>query len=241
MLSGERAVKTQRFSNPKYIGDPINICKIFNDYYADELLILDISASRSASKPNYSLIQRMAAQCSMPVTYGGGISSLDDASRLFQCGVEKICIHTSAFANPKLISLISHKYGSQSTVVSVNIKQSEHQPRVFLHSTNQFLDKSWQYYLHQFTDLGAGEVLLTSVDREGTEIGLDHSLVSAAVTACNVPLIISGGASSLSDCTSAFAHHASAVAAGSIFVYHGPHKAVLISYPTHEEYPRPTY
>ncbi len=231
LVQGSGLVKTRQFKDPKYVGDPNNAIRIFNDKAADELIVLDIEASRFRRGPNFEMISQFADECYMPVCYGGGITTVDDASRIFELGVEKVSIQTAALSDYNLISAISSRYGSQSVMVSVDVKRSRlGGDRLYASAQQKAIKPSWQEWMVGAVEAGAGEVLLTAVDREGTLSGLDLELISSAARSVPVPLIANGGVVSLDDIVAAFDAGASAVAAGAFFVFQGPHRAVLITY-----------
>ncbi len=236
LLKNGGLVKTQRFREPKYVGDPINAIRIFNEKEVDELMVLDIEASKTGTDPNYKLIEEFAGECFMPLAYGGGIKSIDQARRLFALGVEKICIQSSALEKPSFIHELSETFGSQSIIISIDLKRNWlGKVEVLNAATQKTLREPWLEVLVRLVDEGAGEVLLNTVDRDGTLSGPDLPLISKASTAINVPLIALGGISSLSDIKATIESGASAVAAGAFFVFHGPHRAVLITYPSYSE------
>lgn len=236
LLSDGGLVKTCRFSDPKYVGDPINAIRIFNEKEVDELMVLDISASHKGKGPDYDLIERFAGECFMPLCYGGGISSLEQARRLFSLGVEKVCLQTAVLDDPSLIEDIASRYGSQSVVVSVDVKKNWLGKKcLYSASTKKALKKPFMDYVSSAIEAGAGEILLNSVDRDGTMSGMDLELITQVSSSLSVPLIASGGASNIKDMKDAVDAGASAVAAGAFFVFHGPHRAVLITYPKYEE------
>jgi len=229
-------VKTQRFGKHKYIGDPINAIRIFNEKEVDELVLLDIDASRQGREPDYALIKSIAAECFMPFGYGGGISTIEQARRIFSSGVEKVVLQTSALQNPALVTEIAQRFGSQSVVVSIDIKRDWlGRYRLWSSSSRRALSADWLQALRSIVSAGAGEVLLNSVDRDGMQQGYDLRLIKAAADAVDVPLIALGGAAELGHFVEAIEVGASAVAAGSLFVLQGPHRAVLISYPNYSE------
>ncbi len=229
-------VKTQKFVNPKYVGDPINAIRIFNEKEVDELMVLDIEASKTNREPNYDLIEQFAGECFMPLCYGGGITSVNQAKRLFSIGVEKVSIQTSALANISLVTEVASFFGNQSLVVSIDIKKNLlGHPKLYSSATGKILDQDWIEYLKMAVAAGAGEILINAVDRDGTLSGMDLPLIEHAASTCSVPLIAVGGVGSLSDIKAAVKAGASAVAAGAFFVYHGPHRAVLITYPKYDE------
>jgi cyclase len=229
-------VKTQKFANPKYVGDPINAIRIFNEKEVDELLVLDIDASKERREPNYQLIEELAGECFMPLTYGGGITTVEQAQRIYALGVEKLSIQTAALSDFAVVTEIATRYGNQAVVVSIDVKKNLlGQHRLYASATEKTVGRDWQEFLKAAVSAGAGEVLVNSVDRDGTMSGMDLSLIQTAAAACSVPLIACGGAGSLADIRAAVSAGASAVAAGAFFVYYGKHRAVLITYPKYEE------
>ena len=236
LLHDEGLVKTTKFASPKYVGDPVNAIRIFNEKEVDELLVLDIDASKEGREPNYRLIEEFAGECFMPLTYGGGIRTVEQARRLYAIGVEKLSVQTGALENPSLISQIADRYGNQAVVASIDVKKNllgRH--RLYSAATGKTLDRDWLEALQDLVKAGAGEVLVNAVDRDGTLSGMDIPLIEAAAAACSVPLIACGGVGSLADIRAAVDAGASAVAAGAFFVYHGKHRAVLITYPKYDE------
>jgi cyclase len=229
-------VKPVRFSKPMYIGDPINAVKIFNDKEVDELVVCDISASRPGKSINFSLIEDLASEAFMPVGYGGGIDSLASAERIITAGIEKVVLGSAAHFHPELITEISGSLGSQGTVVSVDAKRritGKYETFVRNGTVRTGLDPVAA--ARRAEQLGAGEILLSSIDRESTFSGYDTALISSVAAATSVPIVSLGGAGSMDDFQSALAAGASAVAAGSMFVLNGKHRAVLITYPARQE------
>jgi imidazole glycerol-phosphate synthase subunit HisF len=232
-------VKTRKFAAPKYVGDPINAIRIFNEKEVDELIVLDIEASKRQKEPDYDLIERFAGECFMPLCYGGGITATPQAKRLFAAGVEKVSIQTSALENLRIISEIASRYGSQSVVVSLDIKKNWlGKYRLYSSARGGVVNQEWVEFMRACVAAGAGEILLNSVDRDGTLSGPDLELIRIAARECAVPLIAMGGTASLYDMRKAVDAGANAVAAGAFFVFHGPHRAVLITYPKYGELER---
>ena len=229
-------VKTRRFSRPTYVGDPINAIRIFNEKEVDELLVLDIGATREQREPDYRLIEEFASECFMPLGYGGGIRSVEQVRRLLSLGVEKVCLQTAALEDITLVSRIAEQFGSQSVVVSVDIKRNwRGKPGLFAAASGRVVGQPWLTFLQSAVEAGAGEILLNAVDRDGMMQGMDRELIQTASHSVSVPLIAAGGVGSLHDMKAAVDAGASAVAAGAFFVFHGPHRAVLITYPAYEE------
>ena len=236
LLCNGGLVKTRKFKSPKYVGDPINAIRIFNDKEVDELMVLDITASKECREPDYALIEEFAGECFMPLAYGGGVSSVEQAARIFSLGVEKICLQTAALENPALVSELADRFGSQSVVVSVDVKRSWlGKPQVYSAAQGKALPEPWLQLTQRLVNAGAGEVLLNVVDRDGTLAGPDLGLIREACSVLSVPLIAVGGVASLADIKAVVDAGASAVAAGAFFVFHGPHRAVLITYPRYHE------
>jgi cyclase len=236
LLKGAGLVKTRKFAKPVYVGDPINAIRIFNDKEADELMVLDITATRERREPNYALIEQFAGECFMPLCYGGGIRTLEQAKRLLALGVEKVCVQTAALEDPDLISRIADAGGSQAVLASVDVKRSWlGKPRVYSAAAEKMLDAPWLDHIRAMVAAGAGEIVLTAVDRDGMMQGMDLELIGEATRGLPVPLIAVGGVGTLEHIREAVQAGASAVAAGAFFVFHGPHRAVLITYPKYRE------
>lgn len=236
LLQNNGLVKTQKFSHPKYVGDPINAIRIFNEKEVDELIVIDIQASKLGQEPNYQLIEEFAGECFMPLCYGGGIKTVEQAQRLFAAGVEKISLQSSIISDCNLVREITSRFGNQSVVVSIDIKKNLlGQYKLYSSTQGKIISMDWLDFLRQATQAGAGEILLNSVDKDGAMTGMDLQLIATAASVCTVPLIALGGVGSLTDIQSAIKAGASAVAAGSFFVFHGPHRAVLITYPQYTQ------
>lgn len=236
LLRNGGLVKTEKFANPKYVGDPINAIRIFNDKEVDELMVLDISASREHREPNYSAIEQFAGECFMPLCYGGGVRTVEQARQLFALGVEKVCLQSAALEDISVISRIAERFGNQSVVASIDVRKDwRGRKRLYSAARGKGQRQPWQTYMLQTVSAGAGEVLLNAVDRDGLMQGMDLELIAEASAVLAVPLIAVGGAGSLGDIKAAVDAGASAVAAGAFFVFHGPHRAVLITYPRYQE------
>jgi imidazole glycerol-phosphate synthase subunit HisF len=240
LLKDGGLVKTIRFREPKYVGDPINTIKIFNDKEVDELLLLDITASRERKGPAYSTVSQIASECFMPLCYGGGVTSLDEAKRIVGLGVEKIALNHAAITRPEVIREIADLLGSQAVVVSVNVKKNWRGAfRVLDSGTGKLTDLDPVEHAARAVTLGAGEILINDVDRDGTQQGYNLELIRRFTDRLSVPVIACGGAWTTEHLRQAVSQsRASAVAAGSMFVFQGPHRAVLISYPAYSELER---
>lgn len=233
LVSDGYLVKPVKFGNATYIGDPINAVRIFNEKQVDELVICDIDATVQGSGINWTLIEEIASEAFMPVGYGGGVDNAEDARRIVSIGIEKVVLGAVAHDNPRVVSEISEALGASSTVVSVDAKRKltgGHETFVARGSRRTGLTPV--VAAQRAEALGAGEVLLSSIDREGTFSGYDLKLIESVAAAVSVPVIALGGAAGFDDLPQALQSGASAVAAGSMFVLNGRHRAVLITYPT---------
>lgn len=236
LLKGTGLVKTVRFADPKYVGDVINAVKIFNDKEVDEIILLDIEAHSGRGRIEWDLVNKTASEAFMPMCYGGGVTSIDEIKRLFRAGCEKVSINTAAFENPRLLESAARAFGSQSIVAGIDVKKDFlGRYRVVSHGGEKKQAKDVVEWARAVERAGAGEILLNSVDRDGTQSGYDLELVKQVANAVSVPVIACGGAGKVQHFADAIASGASAVAAGSLFVFRGPHRAVLITYPERAE------
>lgn len=230
-------VKTKQFKNPVYLGDPINAVKIFNEKEVDEIVILDISASKENKGPDFDQIAEIASECFMPLTYGGGINNIEDIHKLFFIGVEKVCINQYALRNFDLITEASRIFGSQSIVLSVDIKNGflgKQKVYDYVKKTNS--DFNPIEYIKKGEQSGAGEIFVNFVDRDSMMEGYDLVQLKKIAESTYLPIIASGGAGKLDDIKKLFSNTGvSAAAAGSMFVFTGKHRAVLITYPDPHE------
>lgn len=236
LLKNEGLVKSEKFTNHRYIGDPINAVKIFNTKEVDELIIIDIQASKKKSEIDWETIKNIASECFMPLSYGGGISNLDQIKRLLKIGVEKVIMNNIALKNPLFISEAVKHFGQSTIVCAVDIKKNFWGSyEVFDHVNNKRLSIKPLDYILKLEKLGIGEVFINNVDRDGTFKGVDLDIILDVLKKISIPLVCSGGISSLKEISSISKHNISGIAVGSLFVYNGPHRAVLISYPTQKE------
>lgn len=232
LLSDGGLVKTKGFVSPRYIGDPINAVKIFNEKEVDELVVLDIGASRLGREPDFKLVEELASEAFIPLTYGGGVTSSAHVQRLLSLGVEKVAVQTAATTAPDFVSELAAEFGSSTVVASLDLTRSRlGRVRAYSAARQKALDGDWRDRLLALQQAGAGEVLLQVVERDGTMAGMDVALIREASSLLTVPLVAAGGVGSLEDIRAAVEAGASAVAAGAFFVFRGPHRAVLISYP----------
>lgn len=235
LLSGNRLVKTRAFKEEVYIGDPINAVKIFNDKEVDELILLDITASSEGRPPDFSRISEITSESFMPLCYGGGISKLEEVKKLFFNGVEKVALNSASVHSPRLISEIASRYGNQSVVVSIDVKKDwRGRYKVYTDRGSKNMNVDPVEWAVQMQNAGAGEILLTSVEREGSGSGYDLELIKRVADSVSVPVVANGGAASVSDFAGAIKAGASAVAGGSMFVFHGKLRGVLINFPAQE-------
>jgi cyclase len=235
LFKNDGLVKSIKFKNHKYIGDPINAIKIFNDKEVDELIFLDIDASKNNTPPNFKLISQIASECFMPVCYGGGINSLKQIEKILKLGIEKIAINTQNLKDSNFIKKASNLFGSSTIVVSIDIKKNLFgNYSIYSHSLNKNYKNIFDF-IKKTEDDGAGEILINSIYNDGIMKGYDLSLIKKISMNAKIPVIACGGASSIKDFRDVIQSDASAAAAGSFFVFHGPHKAVLMSYPSEEE------
>jgi imidazole glycerol-phosphate synthase subunit HisF len=232
LLQDRKLVKTRKFGAPRYVGDPLNALRIFNEKEVDELVILDISASLKQG-PDFGYISNLVSECFMPIAYGGGIRTFDQAQRLFSIGVEKVVLGAAAFETPKIVTEISKLYGAQSAVVCIDVKKTFfHGDQIFIRNARSRAGSNPLSFAMKMESAGAGEIILQSIDRDGTGEGYDLNLIRQISEKVNIPVIALGGAGKFDDFKLAIQKgKASAVGAGSLFVFHGPHRAVLISYP----------
>jgi cyclase len=231
-------VKTVRFGAPKYVGDPLNAVRIFNEKEVDELMIVDIDASRYTREPDYKLIANLARECRMPLSYGGGVKTLEQFDRIIALGVEKVAVSSAAVDDPTLISRAAARVGSQSVVAVIDVKKSGllRKPEVVTLNATKRSGLEPSSFAAKLQELGAGEIVLNNVDRDGEMNGYDFELIDSVRNAISTPLTVLGGAGSLDDIRSLVSRYGIiGAAAGSLFVFKGKFRAVLINYPSLEE------
>lgn len=231
-------VKTVRFSNPKYVGDPINAVRIFNEKEVDELIVLDIDATSQNKEPDYGRIKNLAAECRMPLCYGGGVRTVEQVERIISLGVEKVAMSAAAVSDPGIIAQASEVVGAQSIVVVLDVKKTGQgcDYGIWTHNGTISTGKSPVEFARRAETLGAGEVVINSIDRDGVMKGYDLEVVSEIRKAINLPITVLGGAGSLKDIASLIQTFGIIGAgAGSLFVFKGKYRAVLINYPSRAE------
>lgn len=227
-------VKTVKFKDPKYVGDPINAVKIFNEKEVDELIVVDIDASAQNNEPDYKMIENLAAECRMPFCYGGGIKTVEQAQRIFNLGVEKIAISSVAVANPAIVSDIAERVGNQSVVVVMDVHKRSLSGKYEIMTYNGTKNTGLNpvEFAKEMEKRGAGEIVLNSIDLDGSMKGYDLNLIQKIRDAIHIPMTVLGGAGSLEDIGTVIKQHGIiGAAAGSLFVFKGKYRAVLISYP----------
>jgi imidazole glycerol-phosphate synthase subunit HisF len=237
LLKGKGLVKTIKFKDPRYIGDPINAVRIFNDLKADELVFLDITASKEGRCVAVDLVKDIGDEAFMPFGVGGGISTINEIELLLKAGAEKVIINTNAILKPKLIEAASKVFGSQSIVVSMDVKKTLFgKYELFIRDGSENVHMNPVIKVKEFEDLGAGEIIINSIDNDGMMTGYDTKLIRMISDEVSVPVVACGGAGNLSDLMQGYNEgNSHALAAGSMFVYHGPRRAVLINYPSKTE------
>jgi len=233
LLRGAGLVKTVKFKDPKYVGDPINAIRIFNEKEVDELVFLDITATPKGRSPPFDLLKDIAGEAFMPMAYGGGVSSLEQVKRIFGLGFEKVIINTAAYRDMELISEAAAIFGSQSIVGAIDVKSGLWGGYELRSGGGRKKESvGLAEHLGALERAGAGEILVNSMDRDGTMSGYDLKLLNQVRPCVKVPVVACGGAAGVNDFVDAVeTGHADAVAAGSMFVFVGPHRAVLINYP----------
>lgn len=236
LLQKGALVKSIRFKKFTYVGDPINAVKIFNDKEVDEIIILDISATKEKRPPNIDQVAEIASEAFMPLGYGGGITSLKEIQKILYGGAEKVILNTVIFHQPELLTEAARQFGSQSIVASIDVKKNFWgKYQVYVHCGSYNTKKDPVAYAKEMEERGAGEIFINSIDQDGTFKGYDLELIKMVADAVEVPVVACGGAAGLDDFQQAIqVGSASAVAAGSFFIFQQPHRAVLISYPSRE-------
>jgi cyclase len=231
-------VKSVKFSDKKYVGDPINAVKIFNEKEVDELMVLDIDATIRKSEPDYKMIENLAAECRMPFCYGGGIKTLEQAQRIFSLGVEKIAISSVAVENPSFVSSLAERVGNQSVVVIIDVKKKTLSSKyeIWTHGASKNTGKNPVEFAIEMQKLGAGEIVVNSIDHDGVMKGYDQIIIQKIREVIGLPLTVLGGAGSLEDIGDLIGRYGIiGAAAGSLFVFKGKYRAVLINYPNRSE------
>ena len=237
LVKNKGLVKTVKFKDGKYLGDPINAVRIFNEKEADELMVIDIDATYNNNEPDYKMIENLASECRMPLCYGGGIKTLEQAQRIFSLGVEKIAVSSAAIQNPSIVSDIASKVGSQSVVVVLDVKKKMFGGfDMYTHNGKKSININPIDFAIKMEQEGAGEIVINSIDNDGVMKGYDLDLIDKVRNSISLPLTVLGGAGDLKDIGGLIQKYGIIGAgAGSLFVFKGKYKAVLINYPNWEE------
>jgi cyclase len=235
-IDERRLVKTIRFRNPRYLGDPLNAVRLFNEKEVDEIVIVDIGATRRGREPDFAFIADLASECFMPMAYGGGIASLDHAARVLSLGVEKVVMNTAAVEHPELLSAASDRYGAQAVIAAIDVRRRWTGATVATtRGGTKSSGRTPVEMARAMEQAGAGELLLTSIPHDGEMRGYDLALIKQVSAAVSIPVIACGGAGTLDDLRLAVRDGgASAASAGSLFVYQGKHRAVLVNFPSQD-------
>lgn len=225
--------KTRKFTDETYLGDPINSIRIFNEKEVDELIFLDIEAAKTGADPDIPLLKNIAGECFMPLSYGGGVRSVELARQILAIGFEKLVVNTIAWTNPAFVTELADRFGSSTVVGSIDVRRNWlGKEQVLIRGGTEKIKPGPEEWARRLEQLGVGEILINSVDRDGEMSGYDLELVKRIALAVNVPVVAAGGAGSIDDMRRAIREAgASAAAAGAMFVFQGKHRAVLISYP----------
>jgi len=238
LIHNKGLVKTVKFKDPKYVGDPINAVKIFNEKEVDELIVLDIDATRNGVEPDYKLIENLANECRMPLCYGGGIKTPEQAKKIFNLGVEKVTLSSSVVHNPSLVTELANSVGRQSVVAVLDVKKRMLGSRYDVWTHNATINTKIDpiEMAQELVSRGVGEIVINSIDQDGVMKGYDHTIIEKIRAVISTPMTVLGGAGSLVDIGQLIQKHKIlGISAGSLFVFKGVYKAVLINYPKPEE------
>lgn len=230
-------VKTKRFKDPKYVGDPLNAVKIFNEKEVDELMVLDIDASREGRGPDFKLIKDLAVECRMPFCYGGGVTTVEEAKSIINLGAEKVALSSIVYKDVQLIRRIADEVGVQSVVVVIDVKKKLIGGyEIYTLNGTKKIKQNFKDFISQLNEIGVGEIVINSIDQDGEMNGYDVSLIETVRSLCDVPITVLGGAGSYDDIKGLINRfHTIGAAAGSLFVFKGKYRAVLINYPNRKE------
>lgn len=234
LVRNKGLVKTVKFKNPKYVGDPLNAVRIFNEKEVDELMVIDIDSTTRGNEPDYKMIQNLAAECRMPLCYGGGIKTVEQAQHIFSLGVEKIAVSSIALDKPEIISQIADRVGNQSVIIVLDVKKKYliNKYEVWTHNGTKNSGLDAVDFAKKCESMGAGEIVVNSIDNDGTMKGYDNTIINTIRDTIHIPMTVLGGAGSLAHIGELISEHGIiGAAAGSLFVFKGKYKAVLINYP----------
>ncbi len=238
LVKNKGLVKTVKFGDPKYVGDPINAVKIFNEKSVDELMVIDIDATKEKREPDYKMIENLAMECRMPLCYGGGIKTKEQAMRIFSLGVEKIALSSAAIETPDLITEIAKSVGNQSVIVVLDVKKKKFSNKydLYTHNGTKKTGLNPVEVAKKVEELGCGEIVINSIDNDGVMKGYDINIIDKIREAVSIPITVLGGAGSLNDIGNIISRYGIiGAAAGSLFVFKGKYRAVLINYPRPDE------
>ena len=235
LLKDKGLVKTINFQNPNYIGDPINAVRLFNDFEADELVFLDIEASKTGKTIDLNFVKKIGEEAFMPFAVGGGISSIEQIKEILNNGAEKVVINSHGIKNPDFIKKAAEMFGSQSIIVSIDVKKESGKYKAYTKSGTKESGFDAVELAKKMDKLGAGEIIINSIDKDGTMSGFDLEIIKKVSDSVNIPVIALGGAGEISDFKKAVESGAAAVGAGSLFVYSSKNKGILINYPDKKE------
>ncbi len=237
LLKNLGLVKTVKFKNPRYVGDPLNAIRIFNKKKADELIFLDITATRENRIIDIELIKKIGEECMMPFAVGGGIKTMNEIESIFRAGAEKVIINSYAVLDPNILKEASLHFGRQSIIAAIDVKKKIFGGyTIYTHGGKKSTGLNPIEFVKILEEQGAGEIFLNSIDRDGTYEGYDFELIKNISSLLNIPVIACGGAGKIEDFKTAWIEgNAFGAAAGSMFIFHGRKKAVLINYPSKNE------
>ena len=230
LIESGKLVKSTRFKNLTYVGDPINAVKIFNEKFVDEIIIIDITNKKSVFEPNFNLIENIANECFIPLTYGGNIKTIDHAEKLFKLGIEKISVNSMLVENPELVKTLVDNFGSSSIVASIDYKLNFFNKVIVVNKKINFKYSRFFDWISHVENLGVGELFINSIDKDGTSKGMDTDIIKKVIMYTKIPVIFCGGVGSFEDIQYALKSGLPAVGVGSFFIFHGKFRAVLISY-----------
>ena len=236
LLSGSGLVKTRRFSDPTYLGDPVNTVRIFNEMEVDEIVLLDIRATREGRPPQFERLRRIAEEALFPLAYGGGVTRLDDAARIIESGFERVVVNTACKTDPDFVRSMCNELGASTVVGSMDVRSRWLRgPGIFVAGGRRAVSTGVADWARCIEDMGVGEIMVNAIDRDGEMAGYDLDLVRTIAEAVSIPVIACGGAESFASMKTAFDSGAAAAAGGAVFVFKGKHRGVLIQYPGAEE------
>ena len=237
LINNQGLVKTIKFKNERYIGDPINAVKLFNDKEVDEIILLDIGVTSKNQEPNYALIEEIASECFIPLCYGGGVKSISQMHKIYALGVEKISLSSKAINDMNFIKEAVNIFGSQSVVVTLDYKKTFFGKKTIYICNGKTKTKfTLEEYVNILNEVGVGEIVLNSIDNDGTMLGYDKELIKTVSKRTKIPIVALGGAGNLNDMIEIIKEaNITAAAAGSLFVYHGKLKGILINYPKFDD------